>query len=143
MGNVAEVLSAAGIEDSEEALWGEQKARLDTLRGEVEKTAGAWQSPAKKADNYSTALAAGQIKEWHGDAQVHDAYLSRDSWKIHKNALGVPDRRTLPGYVIFKLPDDPYCQLRSYTLTEQYAGGGTYQKAGGVRFGYVRFQDCP
>ncbi|MEM7224535.1 MAG: hypothetical protein AAF495_16270 [Pseudomonadota bacterium] len=143
MDNVAQVLQAAGIEDAEAALWGEQKARLATLREEVEKTAGSWQSPQKKADNYSTALVANQIKEWHEDAEVLDAYLSRASWKIHKNALGIPDRRTLPGYVIFKLPEDPYCQLRSYTLTEQHAGGGTYQEAAGVRIGYVRFQDCP
>lgn len=143
MGNVGQVLVAAGIDNAEEALWGEQKARLDTLRMEVEKTAGTWTSPPQKADNYSTALAADQIKQWHGNAEVHDAYLSRESWKIHKNALGIPDRRTLPGYVVFKLPEDPYCQLRSYTLTEQHAGGGTYQNAGGVRFGYVRFQDCP
>ena len=143
MGNIGEVLAAAGIDDADDALWGEQKARLTALREEVEKTAGTWTSPPKKADNYSTQLAADQIKQWHGDADVQDAYLSRASWKIHKNALGIPDRRTLPGYVIFKLPDDPYCQLRSYTLTEQHAGGGTYQEAGGVRFGYVRFQDCP
>lgn len=142
MENVGAVLLAAGIDDAEGALWGEQKARLDTLRAEVEKTAGTWQSPAKEADNYSTALAAEQILEWHGDAEVRDAYLSRESWKIHTNEIGVPDRRTLPGYVLFKLPDDPFCQLRSYTLTEQYAGGGTYQPAGGVRFGYVRFQAC-
>ncbi len=142
MGNIGQVLLAAGIDNAEDALWGEQKSRLDTLRAEVEKTAGSWQSPAKEADNYSTALAAEQIKEWHDDAEVREAYLSRESWKIHTNELGIPDRRTLPGYVLFKLPDDPYCQLRSYTLTEQYAGGGTYQPAGGVRFGYVRFQAC-
>ncbi len=143
MDNVNQVLLAAGIDNAEDALWGEQKARLDALRAEVERSAGTWKSPPNEADNYSTALATDQIEAWHSDADVHDAYLSRKSWKIHKNALGIPDRRTLPGYVVFKLPEDPYCQLRSYTLTEQYMGGGEYQEAAGVRFGYVRFQACP
>ncbi len=79
----------------------------------------------------------------HSEAHVYATYLSRASWKIHRNSLGVILRRTLPGYVLFKLPADPFCQLRSYTLTESYAGGGTYQKAAGVRFGYIRFQACP
>lgn len=143
MESVHEVLQAAGIDDAEDALWGEQKERLAALRSEVEKTAGSWKSPPKEADNYSTELAAQQIKDWHGDAEVLDAYLNRESWKIHKNALGIPDRRTLPGVVIFKLAQDPYCQLRSYTLTEQYFGDGNFQQANGVRIGYVRFQDCP
>ena len=143
MDNVRQVLQAAGIDDVEDALWGEQKARLTALRLEVEKTAGTWKSPPNEAENYSTELAAKQIEGWHGDAEVVDAYLNRKSWKIHKNALGIPDRRTLPGVVVFKLSQDPYCQLRSYTLTEQYSGDGNFQKANGVRIGYVRFQDCP
>ena len=78
----------------------------------------------------------------HPDAVVEDAFLSRAGWKIHKNALGVVLRRTLPGYALFKLDDDPYCQLRPYTLTEQYSGGGTFAQASGVSFGYVRYQRC-
>ncbi len=143
MGSVKSLLASVGVENAEETLWGEQKGRLDTLRKEVEKTAGTWKSPEEKAGNYSTKLARNQIQKMHPDAKIHKAYLSRASYKIHKNALGVPLRKTMPGYILFKLPDDPFCQLRSYTLTEQYEGGGKYQKASGVRIGYVRFQKCP
>ncbi|MDH3714315.1 MAG: hypothetical protein OET44_10760 [Gammaproteobacteria bacterium] len=143
MANVSSLLNAAGIENAESELWKEQRGRLDALRHEVESTAGSWKTPADKADNYSTALARGQVAEMHPQADVRTAFLSRASYKIHKNALGVPLRRTMPGYVLFRLPEDPFCQLRSYTLTEQYSGGGLYQQAAGVRFGYVRFQACP
>lgn len=141
--NMRELLASAGLEGEEESIWVGQNDRLSVLRAEVEKTAGQWPIPADKGDNYSSEFARAQIERWHADAQVHKAWLSRGSWKIHKNALGAILRRTLPGYVMFKLPDDPYCQLRSYTLTEQYAGAGKYEPASGVGIGYVRFQSCP
>ena len=142
-GTVDELLRSAGIEDADQALWGEQAQRVDELRAEVEKLAGTWEIPQNAADNYSTAIAADQVRRMHGDANVHDAFLSRATWKIHRNALGAILRRTMPGYVVFKLPEDPFCQLRPYTLTEQYTGAGNYQQAAGVSFGYVRFQNCP
>ena len=136
------LLTAAGVTDAETALWGEQKTRVDALRNEVEKTAGIWKTPEAKLQNYSSDLVKKQILKWHPKASVRQAFISRESWKIHKNALGVTLRRTMPGYVFFKLPEDPLCQLRSYTLTEQYVGAGKFQKAKGVRLGYVRFQKC-
>lgn len=143
MDNVNALMQSVGVDNAEDLLFAEQKGRLDTLRAEVERTALSWPLPANEADNYSTAFAREQTREWHPDADVKTAFLSRATWKIHRNELGVILRRTLPGYVVFKLPDDPFCQLRSYTLTEDYLGAGQYQQAAGVRFGYVRFQNCP
>ncbi|MFQ5486302.1 MAG: hypothetical protein ACE5DO_13345, partial [Desulfobacterales bacterium] len=142
MKHIDALMAAAGVKNAEDLLWSEQKKRVDDLRKEVEKTANRWVSPEEKADNYSTKLARKQIQKMHPDAKVYKAYLSRASYKIIKNSLGIPLRQTMPGYVLFKLKEDPYCQLRSYTLTEQYEGGGKYRKAAGVRFGYVRFQKC-
>ena len=142
MNNTKTLLAAAGVKDAETALWGEQKTMVDALRQEVEKTAGTWTTPEAKLQNYSSDLVKKQILTWHSNASVRQAFISRESWKIHKNALGVILRRTMPGYVLFQLPDDPFCQLRSYTLTEQYVGAGKFQKAKGVRLGYVRFQKC-
>ena len=120
---------------------------IDELREAIEDSVGDWPAVAKVAgsqDNqYGAPLAARQITEqWHPDAEPKGSWLSRSSWKIIRNDLGVILRRTVPGHVLFKLPQDPYCQLRSFTLTEQYTGNGSYQRANGVRFGYVRFQSC-
>lgn len=71
-----------------------------------------------------------------------ESWFGRGTWRIHRNALGVPDRRSAKGYVLFKLPEDPFCQLRSFTLVQQNIGGDSYQQAKGVRPGYVRFQSC-
>ncbi len=136
-----ELLSAAGVTDQSQ-VWSEQKARLDQLRQTVEKTASQWQNPANKGSDYSGKLASKQIKQMHEDANIQAVWLTRSTWKIHKNSLGVPLRRTKPGYILFKRDSEKYCQLKSYTLTEQYSGGGKYQVASGVRFGYVRFQTC-
>ncbi len=143
MAPVTKLLAAVGIENADDAIWGEQKQRLAALRAAVESSATTWQLPEKKGENYSGELAVQQVRRMHPDAHVYAAYLSRASWKIHRNSLGVILRRTLPGYVMFKLPADPFCQLRPYTLTESYAGGGAYQEASGVRLGYIRFQSCP
>lgn len=113
MDNVKALMQSVGVDNTQDTLFAEQKGRLDTLRAEVESTASSWPLPANEADNYSTALAREQSKEWHPHADVKTAFLSRATWKIHRNELGVILRRTLPGYVVFKLPDDPFCQLRS------------------------------
>lgn len=142
MQNLSKLLASAGIENAEQALWGDQKDRLEALKQAVLETAPGWPMPQSQTDSYATALAEKQVRSMHPQAKIHRALISRASYKIHTNALGVPDRRTLPGYVLFELPGEPFCQLRRFTLTEQYAGGGTYQPASGVRFGYVRFQSC-
>ncbi|WP_025900132.1 hypothetical protein [Sneathiella glossodoripedis] len=140
---VEKLLVASGEPDPEK-VWDEQKVRLETLKAAVDETAEDWKLPPNVDSDYSSDLAAKLIERMHDDDDVEiiDAWLSRGSWKIHRNALGVILRRSRPGYVLFKLDDDPYCQLKSYTQTEQYVGGGNYQKTDTIRFGYVRFQSC-
>ncbi len=108
----------------------------------IDEKAPTWRSPTKDGSDYSVGLAKKQLRKWIKGARWKKGYLSRATWKISKNALGIPLRRTKPGYVLYQVPGERWCQIRSYTLTEEYSGGGTYQKAGGVRFGYQRFQKC-
>ncbi len=121
--------------------------KMSELRAAVIQTAPDWELPNRAGENYSSAIAGNMlIKAYGGGANiaVKDAWLSRTEWKIHKNALGIPDRRTLPGYAMVRVNADPegLCQLRSFTLTEQFDGTG-YQKAQSVKFGYTRFHACP
>ena len=123
------------------------KEFIEELQDAIQEGASDWGTLQRATGgpeaDYGKNLAAAQITgKWHADAQIHDSWYSRGSWKIHKNNLGIILRRTLPGYVMYKLPDDPYCQVRSFTLTEQYTGNSSFQQAKGVRYGYVRFQDC-
>ena len=47
----------------------------------------------------------------------------------------------MDGYVLFQLPGEKYCQLRAFTLTETYAGHGTYTR-GDVTMQFARVQQC-
>ncbi len=136
------IMAAAGTSLDDADYLGAQEQRLVDLRQAVEQRASEWPLPRTAGRNYSSDLARNQVQRMHDDARVIDAYLSRNEWQIIKNVLGVPLRRTLPGYVIFKRPADPFCQLRPFTLTEVFDGQG-YQRAGSVQIGYVRFQTCP
>jgi|GEM_PF-3741873 len=120
--------------------------KMSELRAAVIETAPNWELPFRAGENYSSQVAGNILnRAYGGDANisVKDAWLSRMEWKIHKNSLGIPDRRTLPGYVLVRVNADPegLCQLRSFTLTEQFDGTG-YQKAQSVKFGYTRFHTC-
>jgi hypothetical protein len=44
--------------------------------------------------------------------------------------------------VLIQPQGQKWCTLISYTLTEQYTGGGKFQRAKGVQFGTARFQPC-
>jgi hypothetical protein len=121
--------------------------KMNDLKAAVLETARNWELPYRAGENYSTELAGSILSRAYGgegSISMKDVWLSRSEWKIHKNGLGIPDRRTLPGYALVRVNADPegLCQLRSFTLTEQFDGTG-YQKAQSVKFGYTRFHTCP
>lgn len=112
------------------------------LRADAIAAAPGFRLPQKEGAGYSVGLARKQVTGFVGKAKVRAAFLSRASWRIHKNGLGVPLRRTRPGYVLVGVRGQKLCQLIGYTVTEDYKGGGRYQRARGVRFGASRFQGC-
>ncbi len=136
----------AGVTD--DALYAPYIKALDALRAVVEKTADTWKLPPPKSGMYAVDMAQKQIVKWYQEevkvvVAVKKAFMILDEWTIEKNALGVPLRRYRSGFVVFQVPGEKYCQVRSFTATEEYTGGGNYQKASGVRFGFPRFQKCP
>lgn len=143
-----ELLSLLQIAEIPEAFFEPYIKALDALRAAVEKTADNWKLPAPKPDTYGVSLARQQVVKWYQEqskisAAVKKAFMSTDSWEIEKNELGVPLNRYQGGFVVLQVPGEKYCQVRSFTLREEYAGSGKYQKASGVRFGFPRFQKCP
>jgi len=53
----------------------------------------------------------------------------------------LPEYRDRGGYVLLQVPGEPFCQLRSFALSETYNGRG-YAKARSVSFSGVRWQKC-
>ncbi len=52
------------------------------------------------------------------------------------------EQKDKSGFVLLQVKGDPLCQLRSWTVSEDYQGGGRYQPATGATVGYVRWQAC-
>jgi hypothetical protein len=139
---------AAGLQGADDpALFAGQVDAMDKLRAAVEKLAPTWKLPPAKSCNYGCDKAKTQIVKWYKSAasvsiSLKKTIMSTGEWHITKNALGIPLERSMQGYVLFQVPGEKFCQLRPFTLTETYSGAGKYQKADGVRFGFVRFQNC-
>ena len=116
---------------------------FEDLRRDAETKGGRWELPKDEGRDYSVDLAKAQYANFTVKGKFIKAWLSRASWRIHKNALGVPLRRTKPGFVYYSVDGQALCQITDYTLTEPHLGGGNYEKATEVSWGYTRFQSCP
>ena len=116
---------------------------FEDLRKNAESKGGQWKLPEDAGRDYSVELAKSQHENFVAKGKFIKAWLSRTSWRVHKNALGVPLRRTKPGFIYCSVDGQKLCQITSYTLTEPHMGGGKYAKASKVTWGYSRLQSCP
>ena len=117
------------------------KKKLKELEAEVRRLAPKWGKPTGNGKHYGIKLAKKQIKRVFGKVKFYSTGGTK-GWSIKKNALGVPLYRDKVGWAVFKVKGDPFCQARSFSLSEPYKGGGRYQKDRSVSFGSVRWQKC-
>ncbi len=120
--------------------WRKQQDYLDALKVVVDKSAGNWQIKQAKCTDYTCKLAKKAIGRSYRGAKVKGVF-QRD-WKIYKNNLGVTTHRSHAVFILFQVKGEPYCQARSMSASEPYKGGGRFQKAKRLDWGYVRFQKC-
>lgn len=137
---IDEAFAAAGVAPPRDlsTIWAHKQAYLDALKTAVDATAGEWKLAQNACRGYACALAKKSIQKGYKGASIKGVY-GRD-WRISKNNLDIPTHKYMDLWIVFQVRGEPYCQVRSATATEQYAGGGKYQKARGVRWGYARFQ---
>ena len=117
------------------------KKAFDDLRDVINAEVGKWPIPKAGKKNYGIKLATSDLKGWLKGVKVKKAFAKNKSWYVHSK-YGKPYRRTWGGYVFYKIKGEPHCQLRSYTLEEMYKGGGRYQKAKRIEWGWNRYQKC-
>lgn len=137
-----EIFAAAGVAvpgDLSE-LWAEHQRYLDALKVVVDATVNDWKLTQGKCQGYACGLANKAVKKGYRGAALKSTLGG--SWKIRKNGLGIPLDRSMPITAVFQVKGEPSCQARAFTATETYKGGGKYQKASGVNWGYARFQKC-
>ena len=142
----AELLAAAHV-DAEAGLWADFDKARDALVAKADAAAASWKRPAKNGSSRGAGVAKKAFTR--GGNAVKAAYITRGEWQIIKNALGIPLRRTQPGYVVYKAKankgplDGKWCRGRSFTYKEQW-DGRRYQPSEEVsELGYVRFEKCP
>lgn len=117
------------------------KKAFDDLRDVVTEKVGKWPIPKAGKKNYGIKLAKADLKGWLKGVKIKKAFTKNKTWYVHKKGSR-PYRRTWGGYVFYKIKGEPHCQLRSYTLEEMYKGGGRYQKAKRIEWGWNRYQKC-
>lgn len=135
------VVDKAAIEQQKGALGTAQVERFKTY---VLDQADKWPAAPRIEDAGDAGYALDMIRarEDADGLQVVDLWISRPSWKIQRNSLGVILSRTKPGYLLYKDPSDQGCILKQLWIKEPYAGGTNYEKASSWRYAKLRFQSC-
>ena len=131
----------AGMDGSSD-FFRKREQTLASMRAEVESLASRWSLPPKGKGHYGVTLAKKAVKRWFKGAKVLKAHGTPGNWSIAKNPLGVPTHRSRFGWILFKPKGEPYCQLRTFFIGEDYAGGGKYQKDKDISFATLRWQAC-
>lgn len=117
---------------------------IDEATTVIKEKAGSWRETSVHEDftGYVTRLTADKlVKNWHPDAKVEDTWLGHSEWNIERTGLGFIENRWIRSYVLLKLPEDPYCQLHSTSVTEAY-DGNKFVQSSNMKTHAVRFQDC-
>lgn len=122
-------------------LFAGRLAALKTLRDAVTDLAPTLKAPPAGKSHYGASLAKKRMQKRFRGAKIHAVYDTSADWKVTVNALGVPQYRDRGGWILLKVPGEPFCQLRTWGISEDWTGS-SYQRARGVRFGSLRWQAC-
>lgn len=104
-----------------------------------------WELPKKKGSFGAISKAKKVVKSWHSRASIKKAFMVQTSWQLSKGvkdskgSIHAKPHRSRAGYLLYKLPDEKVCQLRSFDLRQYWAG--SWQKTE-ARMKTMRFQAC-
>lgn len=140
---VKTLYAAVGVKDADTSkLTAKREEGLAALKKEVERLAPTWERPRPGVGHYGVDLAKARVTSVFKGATVVAAGGDSGQWNVHRNVLNVPEYRDRFGWVLFQVPGEPYCQLRTFYISEDYAGGGMYTKDTSPSFSRLRFQGC-
>lgn len=115
---------------------------LAQLEAKARETAPTWELPGSACSGPGCAQAKKFVQQWYRGAALKRFLHTKPGWKILTNEYGNPTYRERYGFALVQVKGDPFCQLRMWTLSEQYAGGGKYTAARDVHLHSVRWQTC-
>lgn len=135
------VFAQAGMAAIPPEMLGKLDAVYAALEAKARELAPTWKLEGTACGGAGCGVAKAAIARWYPKARVLALRQSSDTWKISKNELDVPTGRYQDGFALLQIAGEPFCQLRSWTVRETYAGGGRYQPTPAT-IGYVRWQAC-
>ncbi|MEO8702154.1 MAG: hypothetical protein ABI867_19075 [Kofleriaceae bacterium] len=125
-----------------DVLFDKLAASYAALEAKAKELGPTWDLPGDACAGAGCAQAKTFVSQWYSGAPIRRFTQTRPGWKILTNEAGIPTYRERYGYALVQVKGDPLCQLRMWTLSEQYAGGGRYTAARDVSLGFVRWQTC-
>lgn len=140
---VEPLLVQAGMSPSDgDALFSSLAAEYAQLEAKAREAAPTWDLPGSPCSGAGCAPAKKFLQQWYRGSSIKRFQQTQPGWKILTNELGVPTYRERYGYALVQVKGDPFCQLRLWTYSEQYAGGGKYTPARDVIMHSERWQTC-
>jgi hypothetical protein len=125
-----------------DVLFGGLAKAYAELEAKARASAPTWDMPGDPCSGAGCAQAKKFFQQWYSRSAIKRFHHTATGWKILANPLGIPTHRERYGYALVQVKGDPFCQLRSWIYSEQYAGGGRYTAARDVILGSVRWQAC-
>jgi hypothetical protein len=141
---VKPVFEAVGLNGAE-TLDGIQKqnSKNAQLIEAVKQLAPEWKMPGDACAGKPCKIAETTLEKWYPKGEVISIKQKQQNWIVVTDEIRkIPEYRYRSGWALLKVAGDPYCQLRSWTVNEQYSGGGSYQTPDRANIGYVRWQAC-
>lgn len=140
---VQPLLAQADMAPSDaDSLFAEIAAEYAQLEAKAREAAPTWPLPGAPCSGPGCAQAKTFVQQWYRGSTIKRFQHTSPGWKILTNDLGVPTYRERYGFALVQVKGDPLCQLRMWTYSEPYAGGGRYTPGRDVHLHSVRWQTC-
>lgn len=140
---IAPLLAQAGMaETDDDGLFDKLAGELAALEAKAKELGPKWDLPGAACAGPGCGQARTFVAGWYKGSTIRRFLHTQPGWKILTNDFGVPTYRERYGYALVQVKGEPLCQLRTWTLSEQHAGGGRYSAARDVTLGSVRWQAC-
>lgn len=140
---VAPLLAQANMNTTDgDALFAGIASEYAQLEAKARETAPTWELPGAACSGPGCAQAKKFVQQWYRGSSIKRFLHTAPGWKILTNDFGVPTYRERYGFALVQVKGDPFCQLRMWTYSEQYAGGGRYTPGRDVHLHSVRWQSC-
>lgn len=140
---IAPLLAQANMSPADgDALMSALGAEYKQLEDKAREAAPTWELPGAPCSGPGCAQAKKFVGQWYRGSTIKRFQHTAPGWKILTNEFGVPTYRERYGFALVQVKGDPFCQLRMWTYSEQYAGGGRYTPGRDVHLHSVRWQTC-